>query len=922
MSEDNFNYETPFVFQENQVIIDNTSHTATSNTEEINNKSHNMAINFDQSVAVTNDSLQPTVDFVEPHQENLQQFEEIEYYPCEDAAYEWWAEEEMSKMMAEIDNVSYITRFENNQTVQGTRADYTTFLSDANNPTIAQICQQIKALDRNSKDYKAHKRVLKDQLPLYTFCGYNTENNRKEGLEMTSNGNVIIDIDGVENEEILEEIRCKIMQWNIATNGEKLLLLHRSPSYYGYRVIYRGNPSMTMVENQIDFFNQTNIPINYRDKSAHEIKRLRYMVCSDYIIYINEDKLFSGKGEALKIFKSTSISTNQNTQFTEFITIPSEIEWNQNTEVNQKLINNYFKKYGFKRYDSQRHNHDRNFGQSLKYFNIPENEILSYYNAYIAKFKNEGYYFADDPSETSEGIKAVIWGYYHPNEQTELDAEEKSETNDSNSGDETIKVPFYDCNFDTMINNFRDIIFQLNELDKITLPKEIKETLSPIMNDNAMRHLTIANLYNILTNASTYLHQIDYAPNSDCYGEKISLMTLVSAETSEGKSLLKKVYQIWAAALVEEEEECFENFKQWKKDVKKAKKDNPDFDEDDYPEPPLPILSVKNLDSTNKGLFDVCQINNGRRFSVFCEEISTLSDSCENKNFGIKTSTICNIYDTAELTEFRSAARARELGLPSGQQKAIGALNIISTGVPISLDEFFKNDDVANGKASRFHIIEVDKVYDKPFNENGYPDKKINEKDIVKPLCRILSKNSGTFINKQLNKAKKEWYEAWLNYDIQKGKYHKAIDTMKNRAMDMGYRFALTLYFIEAASAGKYMTPDGWYNIKGKKLNSAHKVSDNVLNLFQFTANFILATQVRKFAHKLRKNNTKSTTMAEITERYEAKTNFDKLEDIFTREDFYSLYSTENSAKSNLSKLKKAGRIIQISKNLYRKTNS
>jgi hypothetical protein len=43
MREDNFNYETPFVFQENQLIIDNTSHTATSNTEEINNKSHKTA---------------------------------------------------------------------------------------------------------------------------------------------------------------------------------------------------------------------------------------------------------------------------------------------------------------------------------------------------------------------------------------------------------------------------------------------------------------------------------------------------------------------------------------------------------------------------------------------------------------------------------------------------------------------------------------------------------------------------------------------------------------------------------------------------------------------------------------------------------------------------------------------------------------
>lgn len=850
--------ETPFVFSENGEVIDNTF-TSCSTTEGSTNHNHYVEQLTDTQLLHSTTTTTAT----------------------------------------EQDCGSYITRFSNNNSIIGTRATYESFMAEATNPAIAQICKQLRELDPENDNYLTAKRILKDELPLYAYCGYNADNDRSKKKVFESNGNAIIDIDGVYNEKELQEIVAKILKWDEDTDHTKLLLLHRSPSYHGLRIVFVANPNLTMVENQIDFFTNLDIPLSYRDKGAHEVKRLSYMVCNDYMFRVSE-KLFEGKNTPIKIADTTVSSSAP---------ICDAVEWAENVTVDSNLIDNYYNNHGFKRTKTNRHNFDLKYGQDLNDLGIQANEVKAYYDAFIAKFKKEGFYFPDDPSESTEGINAVWWGFTHPKDDI------KTHTFDSGNG--ALAVPYYGCTFDEMIDNFQNVVYQTSKIDEITFPKVMQESLNPILNNTAMRHLTLANVYNILTTAATYLHRVKYSTSADAYGESICLLTLVEAETSEGKSLAEKVYRLWAAALKEEEEQNAENYRLWKKMVKKAKKEHPDtFDEDDYPAPEMPILTIENMDSTGKGLFDLCQINDGRRLSVFCSEISNLTDSCENKNYGVKAATICQLYDTAKLTEIRSFAKAKELGLPSGRQEAIGAVNMVATGVPESLSSFFSKKDVNNGKASRFNIVEVKKVYNKPYNVNTYPDKKISEMDIIKPICRLMSMNRGTLVHPVFNQLCSDFFNAWLDYDSKDGKYHYVIDSMKNRAMDIARRNAMTLYFMEAASAGKYMTEDGWMNIDGDKLKSAPKVSDNVIKLFEYTANHILATQVRKFG-KYMKINGDSTTVEEVEEQYNNKLSY--LPDTFTRAQFYALYSSENCAKKELCRFKKNNQIKKLSKDSFQK---
>ena len=201
----------------------------------------------------------------------------------------------------EFINESYVMRLGivNDAKQQCTRATAADFWADANNTKYQSIFKKLAALDIESPSYIEDKRALKNKLPVYIFCGYNEQNSVAKNVDVISNGNVIVDLDGLKKETI-EDFRTLIMKWNQKTDAKKLMLLHLTPSTYGLRVIFRGNPDMDMEENQKDFLTQVGIPLNYLDDSAKDFKRKSFIVPNDYIYYSNEGMLFETKGEALK----------------------------------------------------------------------------------------------------------------------------------------------------------------------------------------------------------------------------------------------------------------------------------------------------------------------------------------------------------------------------------------------------------------------------------------------------------------------------------------------------------------------------------------------------------------------------------------------------------------------------------------------
>ena len=359
---------------------------------------------------------------------------------------------------------SFITRFANIKSKTGVRATVDAFLADANSALVANVCNQLRELDVDSADYESQKTSLKAQLPLYAYCGYNSANNR--GEEFTSNGNVIVDIDRLE-EDVLLNYKTLIMKWNVATKSEKLLLVHRTPSYHGLRVVFRGNSEKTMVENQHQFAKEVGLPLDAIDKQVKDIKRISYAVPIDYIFFHHED-LFHGKGAALAASAETQPSTSSEVIINKINNI-KRMTKNQSIEINKELIDNYFEKHHEERCVGNRHNSDGKFGSTLKYYGVPENQVTASYDYYISLYKNSGKFYSDDPSDTSEGINVVLNNYLKNTTQAP-ETVYVSTTTECDVNNE-VKVPYFDYNLAEIIEKHNDTAFIAEQLRGIIYQK-------------------------------------------------------------------------------------------------------------------------------------------------------------------------------------------------------------------------------------------------------------------------------------------------------------------------------------------------------------------------------------------------------------------------------------------------------------------
>ena len=511
---------------------------------------------------------------------------------------------------------SYITRFENIKSKTGTRVNFDAFLADANSALVANVCNQLKNLDVNDADYEATKTSLKSQLPLYAYCGYNSANNRGEDFE--SNGNVIIDIDRIVDEDTLLNYKALIMKWNVATKGEKLFLLHRTPSHHGLRVIFRGDSHLTMVENQHEFAKEVGLPLEAIDKQVKDIKRISYAVPMDYIFYYDE-KLFTGKGAALAVPSAETLPSTSSEVIINKINNIKRMTKNQSIEINKELIDNYYAKHGYGRMVGNRHNADLEFGKMLKFYKIPTNEVGEYYKYYVSKFAEEGYYQTGDPIETNEGYEAVMWGYTHNTTQTAeiTETEYVSTTTETEySDEEEIKVPYYNCGFKKLEECFSSTSFLVNQIQGIHLPKSVYQSLKPITTDTSKMMVAPAALFATYTTASSYLSDVSYSFKKGARKTLIALNTLVSGNFASGKSTMDDIVEVWAEYLVAQTNLYNAFHKNWKKQEKARQRSLTD-DEEPQPEPINPTLYTDGGDMTGAGLKRLLSRCAGKRVCLF-----------------------------------------------------------------------------------------------------------------------------------------------------------------------------------------------------------------------------------------------------------------------------------------------------------------
>ena len=803
---------------------------------------------------------------------------------------------------------SYITRFENIKSKTGTRVGLDAFLADANSALVANVCNQLRNLDVNDADYEAQKTSLKAQLPLYAYCGFNTQNNR--GEEFTSNGNVIVDIDRLE-EDVLLNYKSLIMKWNVATKSEKLFLLHRTPSYHGLRVVFRGNSEMTMVENQHQFAKEVGLPIESIDKQVKDIKRISYAVPMDYIFFYHEF-LFTDKGAELAAPSAETQPSTSSEVIINKINNIKRMTKNQSIEINKELIDNYFEKHHEERCVGNRHNSDGIFGSTLKYYGVPENQVTASYDYYISLYKNSGKFYSDDPSDSSEGIDVVLNNYLKNTTQAP-ETVYVSTTTECDVNNE-VKVPYFDYNLAEIIEKHNDTAFIAEQLRGIHLPKSVWQTLQPIVNDNSRTMLTPAALFSVYTTASTYLHDVSYAFAEGSRKEYIALNTLISAGFACGKSVLNDVVDLWSEHLRFQQNIFNAQHKEWKAKENARRRSLTD-DTEPEAEPINPTLFLSGGDLTAAGINRVLARSAGRRICLFTPEVDTMNKS-KGGRFGITSDMMRNFYDSTDIEVVRAGQNQNKVGENDADEiiKVPGKLNYIICGTPEAISKYTPMADAENGTASRQILCAIPEVKFSTAPED-YPVEAIRAKGNINHISRLLNNMNGHVINNELIELKKEWDNNWTSYA--KAADDVAVDKLKRRAQVLAYRIALNNHIIEQAEKEYTLQKGKWYKAGAEV--EAPQVSDDTKNLFIFAANYIMLQQVQRFGKVIREHSKNAISYDNYTVSITKGSVFDSLPNTFTYSDIREVYPNKNTAKNTIKRWKQKGLITKQGNVFYKK---
>ena len=168
---------------------------------------------------------------------------------------------------------------------------------------VSLICAEIEdALEKlrrgelKKEEYERMKTQLKSQLPILTPHA-TFKNGRRLNAEAIPSGLSIYDKDHIPNPRGYWEEKQKILAQKLVLDS--ICLVHVTPSTEGLRLIFKIPKGMTLAEAQKWMSEQ--LEDNDYDSCVKDLARPSFLVPEDYILYIDEAKLFEVANTSLNI---------------------------------------------------------------------------------------------------------------------------------------------------------------------------------------------------------------------------------------------------------------------------------------------------------------------------------------------------------------------------------------------------------------------------------------------------------------------------------------------------------------------------------------------------------------------------------------------------------------------------------------------
>ena len=179
---------------------------------------------------------------------------------------------------------------------------------------VKDVCAQIEdALERKRRgeigqeDYDTMKTRLKSQLPILTPHA-TFRNGRRLNADAIPSGLSIYDKDHIPNPKGYWEVKSEELRVKNPSALERILLVHVTPSLEGLRLVFTIPDGMDLAQAQ-KWMSQQLGDEEY-DVCVKDLARPSFIVPEDYILFIDEAKLFGVKSEERRV-KNSNVSAPQ-----------------------------------------------------------------------------------------------------------------------------------------------------------------------------------------------------------------------------------------------------------------------------------------------------------------------------------------------------------------------------------------------------------------------------------------------------------------------------------------------------------------------------------------------------------------------------------------------------------------------------------
>ena len=355
--------------------------------------------------------------------------------------------------------------------------------------------------------------------------------------------------------------------------------------------------------------------------------------------------------------------------------------------------------------------------------------------------------------------------------------------------------------------------------------------------------------------------------------QRLGLMSIVVGEQASGKSVCKDIIDLWRQPMDEDDEQGRRKEDEWKK-----KRKNRRANEKLEPEPEVLIRDVPITISCST-LLKRLKNAQGHTLYSFCAELDTLRKTNGAGSWSSKYDIYRLAFDHDEWGQDYNSDQA-ESGMVS-----VG-YNWTILGTYGALGKCFKGENIENGLSSRVIVAEMPDSAFAPMPT--FQDRKDRDAQAILNAVNTLRAKHGFIETPRLRKAIAQWVEQKRQQAMER--IDRVMDTYRRRAAVIGMRCGVVACLL-----------------------SDEKETKHVIDFALMMAEYVLQEQCRLFGDVLRKQYAADS---DNTRKSKNRAVFDRLADTFTSHDILALKTdiTDSTARNIIRRWHEAGWVEPVAR--------